>query len=147
MYTGLHVKYPLFLTHFKETWLFSTDSLKIHTHKFSWKSVQWEPRCPCWQTDGHDKANSRFRNFVNAPENWRGRLGVSFSQRCCWKFESSGVWRRVAEWHPRRPAAVVWEGYCAQAYVNLQSVNGSSYNDMTMYYQQQQQEWWWWWLL
>ena len=29
MYTGLHVKYPLFLSKFNETCIFSTDSRKI----------------------------------------------------------------------------------------------------------------------
>ena len=54
---GLHVKYPLWLTGFNETWIFSKDFLKILKYKISQKSVQWEPSCSVW-TDGH--TNSRF---------------------------------------------------------------------------------------
>ena len=49
MYTGPHVQYPLLLSDFNETWIFSTDFRKIH--QFSWKSVQWEPNCSM-RTDG-----------------------------------------------------------------------------------------------
>ena len=80
MYIGLHVKYPLFLSGFKKTWIFSTDFGKIFRHQISWQPVQWEPSCSMrtdGQTDGrtheererqiHDEANSRFSQFCERP--------------------------------------------------------------------------------
>jgi len=44
--SGLHIKYSLFLSDFKETWSFWTDfRKKILKYQISWKSVQWEPNC------------------------------------------------------------------------------------------------------
>ena len=40
---------------------------KKRRYQVSSKFVQWEPSCSM-RTDGHDKANSRFCNFVNAPK-------------------------------------------------------------------------------
>ena len=68
MYIGLHVKYPLFLSNFNETWIFLTVFRK---YQISWKSVQWEPSCYT-QTDGRThmmKLIVAFRNFANAPKN------------------------------------------------------------------------------
>jgi len=62
MYSGLHVKYTLFLSDFNETWTFSTDFRKVFKYQISWKSVQWESSCSM-RTDRHDEANSRFLHF------------------------------------------------------------------------------------
>ena len=63
MYIGLHVKYPLLLSVFHETLVFSTDFRKILEYQISRKSVQLELVVPCRRTDGHDESNSRFSQF------------------------------------------------------------------------------------
>jgi hypothetical protein len=51
MYIRLHAKYPLFLSVWSETWIFSTGVRKILKHQIWYKSVQWEPSCSM-RTDG-----------------------------------------------------------------------------------------------
>jgi hypothetical protein len=66
MYIVLHVKYPLFLSDFNETWIFSIDFRNSHISR---KFFQWEPSCSM-QT-GERKWRSKlvaFRNFANAPK-------------------------------------------------------------------------------
>jgi hypothetical protein len=74
MYTGLHVKCPLFLSHFNQTWTFLTDFQKILKYEISQKFVQCEPcssmQTDKWtdrQTDRHDKAETCFLQFCECP--------------------------------------------------------------------------------
>jgi len=72
-YIGLHVKYPLFLSDSNECWISSTDLRKIFKYEISWNSVRREPSCFMWadgQT-GMTKPTVDFRNFANAPKNWK----------------------------------------------------------------------------
>jgi len=51
MYTGLHVKYPLFLPDFNETWIFSTDFRKKNSYiKFHKNPSGWRRVVPCGQS-------------------------------------------------------------------------------------------------
>ena len=49
--TDRHVIYPLFLSDFNETWIFSTYFRKILKYEISLKFYQWEPSCSM-PTDG-----------------------------------------------------------------------------------------------
>jgi hypothetical protein len=63
LYIGLCVKYPLYLSYFKDTFFSCTDFQRILECQISWISVQWEPRCSMRtdiRTDRHDKAHIHF---------------------------------------------------------------------------------------
>jgi len=64
-YIGLHVKYPLFLSDFKGTWIFSINFQNIHIKFHENRFV------PCGQTDSQTDMMTlidTFHNFVNAPK-------------------------------------------------------------------------------
>jgi len=63
MYSGLHVKYPLFLLDFKETLIFLTDFEKYSNMKFQENPSNGSWDVPCQQMDRHDEANSRYPQF------------------------------------------------------------------------------------
>jgi hypothetical protein len=51
-----------FLSGFNQSWISSRDLRKIIKYPISWKLIQWRAG-PCWQTDGHAKANSCLSKF------------------------------------------------------------------------------------
>jgi len=52
IYRGLHIKYPLLLSDFNETWIFTTGFRKILKHQISLKSSSGSRVVPCGQTWG-----------------------------------------------------------------------------------------------
>ena len=68
---GLHVKYPLFLSDFNETWIFWTDFWKILRCQIYLKSDQLEPSCSMRAEKRTDMTNLMvvFRYFAKAPKN------------------------------------------------------------------------------
>ena len=65
MCVGFYVKYPLFLSDFDETGIFSTDFPE--NILISWKCDRLEPSSS--RTDRRDEVNSRFLcNFANDPK-------------------------------------------------------------------------------
>jgi len=66
MYIGIHVKCPLFLSDFNETWIFAKDFRKIIKYQISCKAVQWEPSCSI--RTAITRLIVAFRNFAKAPK-------------------------------------------------------------------------------
>ena len=68
MFVGLHVKYPLFLSDFNETGIFSTDFRKILGYKFCENPSSGSRVVPCSRTgrrtDRRDEANSLAPTMV-----------------------------------------------------------------------------------
>jgi len=62
---GYHVKYPLFLSDFNKTWIFSTRFIKTLKYQISWKSIQWEPSC-AMRTDGRSDTTNLTVAFHNS---------------------------------------------------------------------------------
>jgi hypothetical protein len=94
MWKRLHVKYPLFFYDFNKTGIFSTHFRERLKYQVLSKSGQWVPSCSMLtevQTDGHQEANSRLRNFANAtavqtPYTWR-----SISKQNLQQWNSDGI--------------------------------------------------------
>jgi hypothetical protein len=72
MFISLHVKYPLCLSDFNETWLFSTDFQKHSNIKFHENPSSGSRVVPCGRTDRRTDMThliAAFRNLANAPKN------------------------------------------------------------------------------
>ena len=81
----LHVKCPLFLSDFNETWSFSTHFRKIFKYQISWKSFQWEPSCSMRREGRTDitKLIVAFNNFAKVPRNHTTRHNDACLPACC----------------------------------------------------------------
>jgi len=66
MYIGLHVKYPLILSDFNETWNFLYISDKYSNSKFHENSSSGSRVIPFGQRDKHDEASSRLPPFCES---------------------------------------------------------------------------------
>ena len=80
MYIRLHEKYPLFLSDFNDTWIFSKDFRKKKKTQIS-NFIQIRPvRAELFHADGranrHDEANSHFSQFYE-----RAKMSGSLSWR------------------------------------------------------------------
>jgi len=58
MYSGLHVKYPSFLSDLNGTRIFLTDFRNILRYKIHENPSSVSLIVPCGRTDRHDEANS-----------------------------------------------------------------------------------------
>ena len=104
MYIGTHVKYPLFLSHCNETWIFQAGFRKILKYQISLKSVKWEPSCSMRtddRTDRHDEANSRFSLFCGRDYKYSQRNGNTsrHKKKCCLQPPETAIsfWQKWGE--------------------------------------------------
>jgi len=78
MYVARHVKFPLFLSDFNDSQIFSTDFRNILAYQISLNFVEWKQswsvrvgrrthgdRQTYRQTDWNDEANTRCRQFCD----------------------------------------------------------------------------------
>jgi hypothetical protein len=86
MYTGLRVKYPLFLSYVNESSIFLENCRKILKYQISRKSVQWNPSCSMRRTDGHTymtKPIVAFRTETQAEA--KEVRSLTFKSLCQWQ--------------------------------------------------------------
>jgi hypothetical protein len=58
--SGLHVKYPMFLSNITQIWIFYTDFHKSLQNQHLLKSAQWGAKLTDGRTHRHDEANNRL---------------------------------------------------------------------------------------
>jgi hypothetical protein len=111
MCTGLHVKYPLFLSHLNDTLSFSKDFRKTPKYQISWKFVQWESSCSMrtdGQTDGQTdktKVTVAFSQFCGRADNsarpQNGLLHFLSFTRSHFHFRKITEYARTGQMHQR----------------------------------------------
>jgi hypothetical protein len=86
IHVGLHLKYPLFLSDFNDTWIFWTNFRRILKNQIWWNSVQWEPSCSTrtnGQTDRHDENNRNFLVILQTClKMWQSFLNSIYNTAC-----------------------------------------------------------------
>jgi hypothetical protein len=117
MWKHVHVKYPLLLSDFNENWVFSADFLKNPKNLIWSKSVQWESSCSR-RTDGHEEANSRFRQFSNAPWNPATDYFTVLTQQSVYRLTRTTTYRILGSQlltHQRYNSELSWQQFkCLQ---------------------------------
>ena len=86
--------YPLLLSDSNVTCIFSINIRKILKFQISWKSIQWEQRCPCGRTDRKTnmvKLIAEFRNITKRAE----KLHANFHA-----FQSLTAVQPTVQWVP-----------------------------------------------
>jgi len=77
MFISLHVKYPVFLSDFNETWIFSTDLKKKFSNiKYHVNASNGSQVVPWGKMDGQTWRS--FNSFLNALKNMKIKTEPSF---------------------------------------------------------------------
>jgi len=83
MYTGLHIKYPSFLSDFNKTWIFWADFGKIIKYKISWKSVRGSRVVPCGRTNRQTFMTKLIVAFRQVWKTGVKNVPLQFYVGCC----------------------------------------------------------------